>query len=103
MDLDGQAAPKTWSVFMADDEKATNETSTEQKQKEPFKEGDYNESMIQELEGVEHVRKRPGMYIGDTTARGLHHLVYEIVDNSIDEAEGGVCHSILIKINADGS
>jgi DNA gyrase subunit B len=63
----------------------------------------YNEGMIRVLEGIEHVRTRPGMYIGDTTSRGLHHLVYEIVDNSIDEAGAGFCHSILVKINADGS
>src|SRR5688572_24852660 len=64
---------------------------------------DYTESMIKVLEGIEHVRTRPGMYIGDTTARGLHHLIWEIVDNSIDEAMAGFCHSILIKVNADGS
>src|SRR2546423_12179973 len=87
--------PKTWSVFMADEKSA--------QEKEAFKEGDYNESMIQVLEGVEHVRKRPSMYIGDTTPRGLHHLIWEIVDNSIDEAGAGFCTSILVKINADGS
>jgi DNA gyrase subunit B len=65
--------------------------------------GEYTEDMIRVLEGVEHVRARPGMYIGDTTPRGLHHLVWEIVDNSIDEAGAGFCKSILIQINADGS
>jgi DNA gyrase subunit B len=63
----------------------------------------YTESMIKVLEGIEHVRTRPAMYIGDTTARGLHHLVYEIVDNSVDEAMAGFCNNILVKINADGS
>src|SRR5258706_15382250 len=63
----------------------------------------YTEDMIKVLEGIEHVRTRPSMYIGDTTGRGLHHLVYEIVDNSIDEAMAGFCHSVLVKINADGS
>src|SRR4051812_7234872 len=63
----------------------------------------YTDDMIKVLEGIEHVRTRPGMYIGDTTARGLHHLVWEICDNSIDEAMAGFCRSILVKINADGS
>src|SRR5437870_979438 len=63
----------------------------------------YTENMIKVLEGIEHVRTRPSMYIGDTTARGLHHLIWEIADNSIDEAMAGFCKSILIKINADGS
>src|SRR5215211_3600132 len=63
----------------------------------------YNEAMIRVLDDVEHVRTRPGMYIGGYNPRGLHHLVYEIVDNSIDEALAGFCKSILVKINADGS
>src|SRR4051812_3284464 len=64
---------------------------------------EYNESDIQVLDDVEHVRRRPGMYIGGYNARGLHHLVYEIVDNSIDEALAGFCKQINVKINADGS
>src|SRR6266513_2490565 len=63
----------------------------------------YTEAMIKVLEGIEHVRTRPSMYIGDTTGRGLHHLIWEIVDNSIDEAMAHFCKTILIKINADGS
>src|SRR5688500_8251351 len=65
--------------------------------------GQYNEAMIRVLDDVEHVRTRPGMYIGGYNPRGLHHLVYEIVDNSIDEALAGYSKSILVKINADGS
>ncbi|NOR28926.1 MAG: DNA topoisomerase (ATP-hydrolyzing) subunit B [Lutibacter sp.] len=70
---------------------------------EEAKKHDYSADSIQALEGMEHVRKRPSMYIGDVSVRGLHHLVYEVVDNSIDEAMAGHCDTIGVIINEDGS
>ena len=64
---------------------------------------DYNAEDLKFLNDLEHVRARPGMYIGDTTLKGLHHLVYEVVDNSIDEAMADFAKSVSVSINADGS
>src|SRR4026209_1336623 len=65
--------------------------------------GDYGANQVQGLAGVDHIRARPGMCIGDTNAYGLHHLLYEVLDNSIDEAMAGYCKDVLITIRADGA
>ena len=69
----------------------------------PQRDDEYSASDIQVLEGMEAVRKRPGMYIGSQDQRGLHHLIYEIVDNSVDEFMAGYCSAVNITIREDGS
>ena len=64
--------------------------------------GEYTAKDIQVLEGLEAVRVRPGMYIGSTDQRGLHHLIYEILDNAVDEAMAGFCERVDIALSADG-
>src|SRR5210317_277244 len=84
--------------YICENAKTDNEVMSEQ-----AKNPQYSADSIQALEGMEHVRMRPSMYIGDVGPRGLHHLVYEVVDNSIDEAMGGHCDSITVAINKDQS
>src|SRR5262249_18775788 len=64
---------------------------------------EYSPENVQVLRDAAHIRQRPGMYIGDTTSNGLHHLVYELIYNSVDEALAGYCKNIHVKINVDGS
>ncbi|MFC1757926.1 DNA gyrase subunit B [Planctomycetota bacterium] len=87
----------------SDDSKPTDDTEKLARPNISAGDAEYNSDDLQHLSDLEHVRERPSMYIGDTTSRGLHHLVYEVVDNSIDEAMAGFAKTVTVVINSDGS
>ena len=90
---------------MADESASTPEQDGAQADMPEYRkvEADYGADQLEHLSDLEHVRERPSMYIGDTGVRGLHHLVYEVVDNSIDEAMAGHARTVSVTINIDGS